>query len=235
MRFKHLLPVIVVLLAALHTLKLAVERDLDLYIHPRYISASIGLAVVGLALAIYTIISARDSTYRPGYSDIPVVAFLALGLALPARSLTSATVSRRANSQQAAIVQIGEVPVSSSQLFAGSSKNLSLADWSNLLATNKDETFYANKPAAISGFVYDAGFGDDYVMIARFVVTCCAVDAQPVGAPVYIPDWQTKYKQDSWVSAKGTFVEAAGIDLPTLALMPTELNAIAEPEDPYAN
>ena len=110
-----------------------------------------------------------------------------------------------------------------------------MADWSRLLATNQDPNYYANRPAVISGFVYDSGLGTDTVWLARFVVTCCAVDAQPVGVPVRIANWADQYDEDDWLEVEGTFTLLETATGQEIVLQPESVTQIDIPEDPYAN
>ena len=65
-------------------------------------------------------------------------------------------------------------------------------------------------------------------------VTCCAVDAQPIGVPVYLPGWQAAYEIDDWVQVTGRFdpsVSVAATD--PLAITPVEILRVDQPSDPY--
>jgi uncharacterized repeat protein (TIGR03943 family) len=131
------------------------------------------------------------------------------------------------------VTGLDDAPLAS--LFAQSSKGLGLADWSRLLVANPEPDYYSTKQVEVSGFVYDAGLGNDTVWLARFVVTCCAVDAQPVGVPLLLPQWQTEYKEDQWLAVKGTFQLRSTLKGEQLVLVPDEIETIKEPDNPYAN
>jgi uncharacterized repeat protein (TIGR03943 family) len=52
----------------------------------------------------------------------------------------------------------------------------------------------------VSGFVtHIPGWPDEYFMITRFVLTCCAADAYPVGLPVELPPGTERPKPDTWL------------------------------------
>ena len=73
---------------------------------------------------------------------------------------------------------------------------------------------------------------DDVFYVARFTVTCCAVDAQPVGVPVHLPGWQDRFEPDDWVAAEGRFGEdPAGGASPVL--IPEAVEPTEQPEQPY--
>lgn len=220
--------------SSVYVLALGVKGDLDLYIHPRYIFFTAGMSVVCLVLLLLN--QAKHTAHsNESHSKnlLPLIVLLLFAIALPARSLTSSTISQRAVSDVSAANQTDDRALSS--LFAGSSRALSLNDWARLLATNNDETYYANKTARVSGFLYDAELGGDVAWLARFVVTCCAIDAQPVGVPVHIEEWGNKYEQDTWLEVEGTFQKILTAQGEQIVLIPTSTKVIEEPENPYAN
>jgi putative membrane protein len=82
--------------------------------------------------------------------------------------------------------------------------------------------------------VLDQG-DEDVFFIARMVITCCAVDAQPIGLPVYRPNWKEELRPSTWIAVQGTFVQATGRPgrYPALIQIGT-LTRIDEPDNPYA-
>lgn len=236
MRFRHQLALL--FSAAVYILYLGARDQLDLYIHPRYINFTLTMSVIGALVIAYAYynqskkITKNNKKLTLKMQDIPLLFIVFVAIVLPARSLSSATVSQRV-ADSGSIASVGESN-SSSLLFAGSSTGLRLADWARILSVNEDPTFYSNKPAKISGFVYDAGLGNDVVWLSRFVVTCCAVDAQPVGVPVFIEGWEGSYAEDDWLEAEGSFGSIDGAD-GGIVLIPDMLHEIDEPDNPYAN
>ncbi len=232
MRFKKLpLQQFVIALSATYILQLAINNRLIFYIHPRYIIFTITLSIICLAIALadYTINKPLSEKVLK-LSNLPILIILLVALFLPAQSLTSSTVSQRS------IDGINTATQSNTtNLFAQSSRALSIQDWTRLLATNKDISFYSNKTPQISGFVYDARLGGDTLQLSRFVVTCCAVDAQPLGIPIYIENWEEKYSQDQWLEVTGTFEERETTNGKQIVIIPGEVKEIEEPENPYAN
>lgn len=224
------------LIACLYVVLLGMDSKLDLYIHPRYILFTIILAATGLVILLADTAATSDKHGHEHVrfsSLIPLYILLSAALLLPAKSLSSATVSQRSIDSGSVVTTASSQPLHT--LFAGSSRGLKLADWTRLLQTNTDPTYYVNKPAKISGFIYDAGLGPDTVWLARFILTCCAVDAQPVGVPVHIPGWQDQYAQDQWVEVEGAFTASSTSDTAQLVLEPETITAIEEPDNPYAN
>lgn len=238
MRFKFKLAVqsVVLIVVALYVLHLGVSDDLNLYIHPRYIVFTVSMALISLVLLTTHFVSEREQKHDHASSrlaSVPLAAVLVFALFLPARSLTSATVSQRSTDAGSLVTTSSSKPINT--LFAGSSRGLKLSDWSRLLSGNNDTSYYANKPAKVSGFVYDAGLGPNTIWLARFVVTCCAVDAQPIGIPIEITDWESDYEQDQWLEVEGEFVLKETAEGEQLVLEPTKTTQIEQPSNPYAN
>ncbi len=228
---------LVLFVAAAYVLHLGITDALALYIHPRYIPFTITMSVIGIVVILadaWTQKKRDNHNHHAGkLSMLPLAVVLGAAVVLPARSLSSATVSQRSIDAGSLVVSTDTKPIHT--LFAGSTRGLSVSDWSRLIQTNSSPAYYANKPATVSGFVYDAGLGQDTVWLARFIVTCCAVDAQPVGVPVRIEGWDGHYEEDEWVEVEGTFQESETSRGTELVLMPSSVQQIEEPSNPYAN
>ncbi|HIA91715.1 TPA: TIGR03943 family protein [Candidatus Saccharibacteria bacterium] len=220
--------------ATAYVLYLGFNDQLRLYIHPRYIGFTVALSLAALVVLLSN--AARSHAHaHSGFDKATIFLVIILGSAVifPSQSLTSATVSQRSVGSGSAVTTPTDAPLQS--LFAGSSKGLKINDWSRLLSSTQDPAYYVNKPASISGFVYDANIDSDTVWLARFVLTCCAVDAQPVGVPVRIENWQNNYSEDQWLEVEGQFEHIQTTDGLQMVLVPESVQQIEEPSDPYAN
>jgi putative membrane protein len=248
-----------VLLAAciVSTLWLTITGQLGLYIHPRYfvftgIMAVIGLVatVAGFALRPADAAEEHDhdhgsaaepsagarASLRARASRVAVAAVVTITvvavLVLPPRTLTTSTVTQRAlNSSTVA----SDAAPDQELLGTSDFSTLSVKDWSQLLAQTTDPTFFTSKSVDITGFVSaDPDDPEDVFYVTRFVVTCCAVDAQPVGVPVYQPGWSSTLQKDEWVRVTGPFASnpSAGSRQP-LAVMPQGVQQVDQPADPY--
>ena len=234
MRFKENLPFVVLFLSTIYVLFLGYSDDLDLYIHPRYIVFTIVMSLLCLALVLGShFLNRPHATKKLSFNTLPIIAVLVLSITFPARSLTSATVTQRSVNQGSTVAASAQE--SEALLFSQSSRILTLRDWHRLISINTDESYYANKTAEVSGFAYDAGLGNDTFWLARFVVTCCAVDAAPIGVPVRVSGWQDAYRQDQWLKVEGQFKSLETAEGRQLVLVPNDIQAIEEPDDPYAN
>lgn len=237
MRFKGSLETFVLILVAIYILHLGFTGDLNLYIHPRYVVFTYVMAFLGLiVLAVHHLFYSSEKQHSHGTklrTMLPLALVVGFALFTPARPLTSATVTQRSTDASSLVTTVNSQPVST--LFAGSSRGLKLEDWSRSLAVNTDPDFYQNRPARVSGFIYDAGLGPDTLWVARFVVTCCAVDAQPIGVPVHVEDWQSSFEEDQWIEVEGGFELRSTAEGEQLVLQPMSVNEIDIPSNPYAN
>ena len=249
-----------VLLAAciVSTLWLAVTGQLGLYIHPRYfvftgIMAVIGLVATVAGFALRPAEAADDhdhdhdhdggsparaarGTLRARASRVAVAAVVTVTvvavLVLPPRTLTQSTVTQRAlNSSTVASDAAPDQELLGTDDFS----TLGVKDWSQLLAQTTDPTFFTSKSVDITGFVSaDPDDPDDVFYVTRFVVTCCAVDAQPVGVPVYQPGWASTLQTDEWVEVTGPFASnPSARSRQPLAVMPQGVEPVDQPADPY--
>jgi putative membrane protein len=235
------------------TLWLAVTGQLGLYIHPRYFVFTGIMAVIGLVATVAGFAlrpadaaeehdhgsaepapgraSLRARASRVAIAGVVTVTVVAV-LALPPRTLTTSTVTQRAlNSSTVA----SDAAPDEELLGTSDFSTLSVRDWSQLLAQTTDPTFFTSKSVDITGFVSaDPDDPDDVFYVTRFVVTCCAVDAQPVGVPVYQPGWSSTLETDEWVRVQGPFASnPSARSRQPLAVMPQGVQQVDQPADPY--
>ncbi|TFB97783.1 TIGR03943 family protein [Cryobacterium adonitolivorans] len=242
------------LVVVVATLWLGATGQLGLYIHPRYfifttVMAGLGLVFVVASFAFRTrpadesrpagrptgdrTTAGRRALALGGSAALLTFAAVAV-LGLPPATLTSATaIQREVNSggldSEAAAEEAADL------VGTGDYDRLSVKEWVSLLAQSEDPALYADKTASITGFVLpDAADPDNVFYVARFVVTCCAVDAQPIGVAVYQPGWQASYDTDDWVQVSGTFMSnPSSRSADSLAVLPTTIEPVDQPSDPY--
>ncbi len=237
-------------LAVTATLWLAIAGELVLYIHPRYIVFTITMALlaVGFVVASACVRSHASHDSDEG-ADVPIgrwpklLTLTAVGLAtalavsmvaLPATTLTSATAQQR--DINSTVLDLGTTDIASVTAgSAGAFETFSVVDWASLLRQTSDLSFFADKPVVVSGFITaDPEDPENLFYVARFVVTCCAVDAQPVGVPVYAPNWSSNFKIDDWVEVRGEFAtNPSQSSRQPLAVDPSDITPIEQPREPY--
>jgi uncharacterized membrane protein YcgQ (UPF0703/DUF1980 family) len=91
--------------------------------------------------------------------------------------------------------------------------------------------------AAVGAFAAAGEDGDhdhDVFFLARLAVSCCAVDAQPIGIPVYRPAWREQIEPGAWITIQGTFAKNPSPDSQeSVAIGVGSLAKINEPDQPY--
>lgn len=254
--------VLLTLVGIVATVWLGVTGQLGLYIHPRYFWFTMVMALIG-AVFVFAAFAftplpdesdeATDDAAAPEHHDhshhdtsgtrakrwgrvraalaaVTIVGATGALLVLPPTTLTSATATQRSiNSATSAL------DASSPTLVGGDTTNFTVKDWALLLRQNPDAGYYADKDVDVVGFVTASPDDPENVFyLARFSVTCCAVDAQPIGVPVYLPGWQDQFEEDEWLAATGGIELNPGStgDEP-LVLVTETLEVTEQPEQPY--
>jgi uncharacterized repeat protein (TIGR03943 family) len=231
-------------LGVVSTIWLAATGRLTLYIHPRYTIFTVVIAVVAgvLVLAAVAVLSGQHGELDNEHSAPAARRGLALGwfrvmmlivaafalLVVPPGTLSSRMLQNR--DVVSAGQQLDTADVSSLQ--GGDPETFSLKDWAALLQQGGVESVLG-EDVNVSGYVLDQG-EEDVFFVARLTVTCCAVDAQPIGLPVYRPNWKEELRPSSWIEVMGSFVEDVGRSRrhPALIQIGT-LTRIDEPDNPY--
>lgn len=202
--------IVLILAASIATIWLSFEEKLKWYIHPRYELFSLALATTGVLLALATLITlpkhnhkTSHKRYRPYGTMVIIISSIVMLLVIQPAALTSLTVSQRVmNSGANATSDARESAILKER---GSYTNFTIKDWSLLLSQSSDPKQYQNKPAKVSGFI-TASKDENVFFVSRFVVTCCALDARPIGVPVYSPGWRKTFAPDQWVETSGVFI-----------------------------
>lgn len=108
-----------------------------------------------------------------------------------------------------------------------------------LLRQATDARALIGEPVTVTGFVTGDADDDDLLHVTRFVISCCAVDAQPIGVPVRAPGWRVGAQWEAlgegdWITVSGTLAgNPGGSSLATLVVSPIEIIHIEEPKEPY--
>ncbi|TXK20010.1 TIGR03943 family protein [Homoserinibacter sp. GY 40078] len=226
---------------------LAATGRLGLYIHPRYFVFTIVMAVIAgvVAIVAFAVLpSSREGAHddhdhaplsptRQRWATGGTLALIAVTavvvLALPPATLTSNTAEQRSVNASATS---GDA---SPQLAGADTSAFTVKDWANMLRQGADAASLAGESPTLVGFVTpDPDDPENVFFVARFVVTCCAVDATPVGVPVYLPGWQDDHPVDGWVEVTGRFIEnPSATSAEVVVVDPASVDAVEEPTDPY--
>ena len=164
-----------------------------------------------------------------------IVLLMAAALIIvPPTTLTTATANQRViNSTQ--LRSTNKSVQSAASAPVGAFARFTVLDWSSLLRQTTDPSFYRDKPGNVVGFISrDLDDPKNMFYVSRFVITCCAVDAQPIGVPVYLPDWQNSFSADHWVRVTGSFdTNPSTKSRQAIALVPTATTRVDQPSEPY--
>ena len=232
------------LVVVVSTVWLGMTGQLGLYIHPRYFVFTIVMAALGLIFVVASFLvptsagdgprSSRRTALSLGGSAVLLLVAAGAVLAVPPATLTSATATQR-EVNSGGLDTTAAADQAATLVGTGDYERLSVKEWVSLLAQSDDPALYTDKTARVTGFVLpDSSDPDNVFYVARFVVTCCAVDAQPIGVPVYLPGWSTRYSTDEWVEVTGTFrANPSATAQDTLAVDPTAVRPVEQPSDPY--
>jgi uncharacterized repeat protein (TIGR03943 family) len=234
------------LLGVIATIWLAATGRLTLYVHPRYTLLTVITAVVTLLVLVGT---AAVGGSRPTDDDhdhdhaAPVSALNRLLLwskgavlicaALALLVIPPATLSSTARQNRELVTSGQKLDSTDAAALVGADPaTFSVKDWAALLSQGGPEAVLG-KQADVSGYVLDRG-EEDVFFIARLTVSCCAVDAQPIGVPVHRPGWRDEIEPGAWIRIQGAFVNNPSRDSQEpMAIGVGSLAKIDEPEQPY--
>lgn len=251
-----------ILLATLLTVAtvwLALSGRLGLYIHPRYfVFTVVMVAIGGVAVLAGFLLGKRSDAHghdhaadahdhvdllapeppRPpgrlrtglavaGSAAIVLVAAVAL-VALPPTTLSASLAGDR--EVNASIDTSDDAPV----LVGGDTSAFTVKDWAVLIRQGGSDAVLRSADPTIMGFIVPIEGSADSFSVARYSITCCAVDAQPFGVTVVMPGWQDSLEPGQWVEASGRFVENPDASATNgWVLESSGTVAIEEPSDPY--
>lgn len=126
------------------------------------------------------------------------------------------------------------------QSFRASNKpeGRSLVEWVRTLNVYPEPDAYTGQKVKITGFaVHPPDLAEQYMLISRFIITCCAADVYPVSLPVKldskINQSRANYLADRWFEISGTMITETINGRRQLTIQPLTIEAIAQPKNPY--
>jgi uncharacterized repeat protein (TIGR03943 family) len=232
------------LVAVAATIWLAAAGKLSLYIHPRYTVFTVLLASLAGLAAVAAIVAgspghAHDHAPAPRQQSLWhrlnrwLVLAVLVGAIVGMLVLPPSTLSSTAR-QNRTLVTSGHAldATNTTALVGGNSASFSVKDWAALLREGGAGAVLGRK-VDLTGYVLGQG-NDNTFFVTRLLVSCCAVDSQPVGVPVYLPNWREQFAAGGWIAVKGTFVDESEreVRFPT-AIKISTIKKIDEPSQPY--
>ena len=233
-------------------LKYAATGQYKLLIHPNYFPLMFASSIVLLLLGLFRILLLVKSSkippneaehitlFPPGFGSILLLLIAIAGWLIPPNVLTSTTALQRG------VMETLPATHSQPQAFITSTKpeERSLIDWVRTLNAYPEPDAYQGQPAHITGFVVDLPeLPDNYLLLSRFIITCCAIDASPIGIPIQLNNTQKKYPSDTWLEVTGKMTTATLAvrdradqirEKRQLVVSATSIKQIPTPSDPYA-
>jgi uncharacterized repeat protein (TIGR03943 family) len=116
--------------------------------------------------------------------------------------------------------------------FVFNSENRSLEDWIRLIAQMPDDGQFVGQKVKLTGFVVRDNQNTEIFYLSRYVLSCCAADARPIGLPIIYGE-NVSINENEWLEVKGEFemMEMNGEE--NLLIKIQEFKRISEPENPY--
>ena len=210
------------------------------YIHPVYVWPVVATALVLIMLAI---LAGRAETHRhdpeltpsaagprhPSPFGLALLALpLVLGFGLTPQPLSALSATQRGVDLSPAAGPEGPPDF----VIRGQPETYTIKDWVKVLQVDPEPGRHAGKPVRITGFMHrDDRLPREWFLVARFVVKCCAVDAQPVGLPVRAAAPLPEVGR--WVSVEGVW-EVAEVGGERRAVIgATGVTPTNRPDQPY--
>ena len=216
---------------------------LYLLIHPNYFGLTIGVGVALLLIAVWRSVTLLRRSSRlvssgeshttllpPGLGSLLLIAIAILGLVVSPRAFASQTAIDRGVNDTLTLTRVKP------QAFRGNanSEEKSLVEWIRTLAVYPEPDAYVGQKVKVQGFVtYGEKLPKEYLLLSRFVITCCAADAYPIGLPVKLNQSRDTYKPDSWLEVEGQMMTETLAGKRQLTIAAKSLKPIPEPKNPY--
>jgi uncharacterized repeat protein (TIGR03943 family) len=223
-------------------LKYWLTGKLYLLIHPNYfwltVVAGFSLILVGLWRAISLlrrpgrsgVAMPHLSLFPPGWSSFLLLVTAILGLLISPRAFASQTAMDRGVADTMTLTRLKP------QAFTASTKSddKSIVDWVRTLTVYPEPDAYTGQKVKVQGFVvHPPNLPPEYLLISRFVITCCAADAYPVSLPVKLSQSRDAFKPDSWQEVEGQMITEKLADKRQLVIAASSLKPVEEPKNPY--
>ncbi len=232
-------------------LKFWVTGQLKLLIHPDYfwmiVVTGVALLFIGALKAWERLAQQLDRTsggnrfpttghitlIPPSWSTMLLLLVGIAGLLITPKVFASQTAIQRGVTDSITMTR------SKPQAFRTSTQpeKRSLVDWVRTLNVYPEPDAYTGQKVKVQGFVvHPPDLPEQYLLISRFVITCCAADAYPVGLPVNLIKLnkvRTSFAPDNWFDVEGKMITEILKGKRQLTIEANSLTPISAPENPY--
>ena len=223
-----------------YILLLACRDQLGFYIHPQYhIFASI-ISIIGIILLLIdTMLQLKlKASVKPAKFSLKSVkpaSYLAIiillaGYLLPPKPLSPSSLAQR---ESPAIIE----PESRCEIpkpKEGSS-TISINRWKTSINSCKQTSYFNNADISITGFVSNGllkNYGYNYFYLARYVISCCAVDSVPMKILVE-KTFFNDYPDGTWLTVKGKLSQQVVNGQAEYVITDARATKIDQPKYPY--
>jgi uncharacterized repeat protein (TIGR03943 family) len=230
-----LLQYLTIFMLGIYILYLYSINKINFLVNDRYIyltlATGIILTLIG-GISVFKSIKSKEYIIKNNYIKSLLLLILITVLALvPLRSLSTESFNIRSVSKDFQVTDAEKANISNRIKFEVDSTKFSIYDWIKAKGL-KDNSLFQNKEFEGIGFV--TPYDDKHFTISRFIVSCCVVDATPVGL-IAEGDYKGLYNANDWVKVKGKFdvKELSGTVQPIIIVK--NIEKIPEPKDIYLN
>ena len=223
-----------------YILLLACRDQLGFYIHPRYhIFASI-ISIVGIILLLIdtmlqlklkvSVKPAKFSLKSVKPASYLAIIILLAGYLLPPKPLSPSSLAQR---ESPAIIE-PESRCETPKPREGSS-TVSINRWKTAINSCKQTSYFNNADISVTGFVSNGllrNYGYDYFYLARYVISCCAVDSVPMKILVE-KTFFIDYPDGTWLTVKGKLSQKVVNGQAEYVITDARATKIDQPKYPY--
>ncbi|TAE53579.1 MAG: TIGR03943 family protein [Nostocales cyanobacterium] len=226
-------------------LKYWLTGKLYLLIHPNYfwlvISGGAGLLIIGISKGVQVWKHRRRyetpnnqqhiNIFPPGWSSALLLTTAILGFIITPRVFASQTALERG------VTDILGATRAQPQAFRANVRpeERTLVDWVRTLSVYPEPDDHAGQKVKVQGFViHPPELDKEHLILARFVITCCAADVYPVGLPVQLPDSRDQYPPDAWLEVEGQMITETVANKRQLTIQAKSIKKIPQPKNPYS-
>lgn len=245
-----LIDIAAILTWSLLLLKFCWTKEINLLLHPDYVwlAYTAGFFLMGLGLFKMVQVLGRllnrssrrakrsqSSEAISHFSIFPFGSAVMLGVALFGLSFTPQPFASQ-TALDRGVMDTLTLTRSQPQSFRSKSRpeERTLTEWVRTLNVYPEPDAYKDQKAKIEGFViHIKDQPDDVLTLSRFVITCCAADAYPIGIPVKLKGSRSAYAPDQWLQVEGKMATQTLSGKRQLVVMATDLTKIPKPDAPY--
>jgi uncharacterized repeat protein (TIGR03943 family) len=170
--------------------------------------------------------------FPPGWGSFLLLTAAILGLIITPRAFASQTALDRGVTELIGASRIQP------QAFRAQVRpeERSLVDWVRTLNVYPEPDAYTGQKVKVQGFViHQPNVSQEYIFLARFILTCCAADAYPVGLPVQLStSSRQQYPPDTWLEVEGQMTTQTITQKRQLTIKADSLKKIPQPQNPYS-